>query len=148
MGNCLKTEASDDESLLGDSDESVPSERGNGRHARHQRRQRRRTRVQAYIQPNQMTIPDPTHYFNLGSCVFIYFWNISKLEHVYSNPGNQVVNNLHFEFELCQFFTYLFQRPESTSPIDERGWADRRRPAARDDSILAGNKRGWQSGLT
>jgi len=29
--------------------------------------------------------------------------------------------------------------PESTSPIDERGWADRRRPAARDDSILADN---------
>ena len=68
MGNCLKTEASDDESLLGDSDEphhrdQQQRQRGS---SRQQRRQRRRTRVQGYIQPNQMAIPDPTHYFNLG----------------------------------------------------------------------------------
>jgi len=59
MGNCLKTEASDDESLLGDSDEGE-------RQSRRNRRNRRRTRVQGYMANNAPSIPDPTHYFNLG----------------------------------------------------------------------------------
>ena len=63
MGNCLKTEASDDESLLGDSDDQAQDQRTR---STRNRRQRRRTRVQGYMAQNQMAIPDPTHYFNLG----------------------------------------------------------------------------------
>lgn len=69
MGNCLKTEASDDESLLGDSDEGE-------RQSRRNRRNRRRTRVQGYMANNAPSIPDPTHYFNLGM-----YWQASYRKH-------------------------------------------------------------------
>ena len=69
MGNCLKTEASDDESLLGDSDEGE-------RQSRRNRRNRRRTRVQGYMANNAPSIPDPTHYFNLGMS-----WQASYRKH-------------------------------------------------------------------
>ena len=69
MGNCLKTEASDDESLLGDSDEGE-------RQSRRNRRNRRRTRVQGYMANNAPSIPDPTHYFNLGMS-----WQFSYRKH-------------------------------------------------------------------
>ena len=68
MGNCLKTEASDDESLLGDSDDQAQDQRTR---STRNRRNRRRTRVQGYIAQNQMAIPDPTHYFNLGQFFFV-----------------------------------------------------------------------------
>jgi E3 ubiquitin-protein ligase RNF11 len=75
MGNCLKTEVSDDESLLGDSDESSGGGGGSSRQSQsaglsrsaHRRnRRQRRSRVQGYITNNVPNIPDPTHYFNLG----------------------------------------------------------------------------------
>ena len=75
MGNCLKTEVSDDESLLGDSDESSGQHPGQPRSSAHgsrnrsaQRRNRRqrRSRVQGYLTNTVPNIPDPTHYFNLG----------------------------------------------------------------------------------
>ena len=75
MGNCLKTEVSDDESLLGESDQETTGEvqrnqreRSSGQSGQSGRRRdrRRRTRVRGYIAPNVLSIPDPTHYFNLG----------------------------------------------------------------------------------
>jgi len=78
MGNCLKTEVSDDESLLGESDQETNQEPGNrgrvgsgsdgsrsGQSGR-RRDRRRRTRVRGYMAQNVLSIPDPTHYFNLG----------------------------------------------------------------------------------
>jgi E3 ubiquitin-protein ligase RNF11 len=75
MGNCLKTEVSDDESLLGESDQETNgevqrnrAERSSGQSGQSGRRRdrRRRTRVRGYMAPNVLSIPDPTHYFNLG----------------------------------------------------------------------------------
>ena len=75
MGNCLKTEVSDDESLLGESDQETNGEvqrnreRSSGQSGQSGRRRdrRRRTRVRGYMAPNVLSIPDPTHYFNLGT---------------------------------------------------------------------------------
>ena len=81
MGNCLKTEVSDDESLLGESDQETNGEvqrnrgeRSSGQSGQSGRRRdrRRRTRVRGYMAPNVLSIPDPTHYFNLGTVHFIY----------------------------------------------------------------------------
>ena len=79
MGNCLKTEVSDDESLLGESDQEISGgqevhgqrngrERSSGQSGQSGRRRdrRRRTRVRGYMAQNVLSIPDPTHYFNLG----------------------------------------------------------------------------------
>jgi len=58
MGNCLRAQDSDDESLLGDSDGEVVEP--------NRSRRRRRRRLQNYIPNNPLTIPDPTQYFNFG----------------------------------------------------------------------------------
>ena len=78
MGNCLKTEVSDDESLLGESDQETNHQEPPNRTQRNgsndsrtsgqsgrRRDRRRRTRVRGY--QNVLSIPDPTHYFNLGT---------------------------------------------------------------------------------
>jgi hypothetical protein len=64
MGNCLRGESSDDESLLGT--ESDPDNESNSARSRRRRNRRARGRVANYIPQNNLNIPDPTHYFNFG----------------------------------------------------------------------------------
>jgi E3 ubiquitin-protein ligase RNF11 len=63
MGNCLRGQESDDESLLGTESDG---EHEGGHQRRHRRRRRNRARVANYIPQNAVNIPDPTQYFNFG----------------------------------------------------------------------------------